>query len=146
MQDLSFLDETFSHSITNFAIFSLPDPEAAQAASHIHRTLQKDGTAVLTVWAESPTSETLQATHHATRSRTDSLPMFTRLYWKKASHVRKVLIDAGISEDKVDILKQEVYLILRTWRDGRELLGPWRGGRRRDGRRLRQAAGRCPAE
>jgi hypothetical protein len=41
--------------------------------------------------------------------------MFTRLYWKKASHVRKVLIEAGFSEDKVDILKQEVYLDFEDW-------------------------------
>jgi ubiquinone/menaquinone biosynthesis C-methylase UbiE len=113
MQDLTFPDETFSHSFTNFAIFALQDPEAAKAASHIYRTLQRGGKAFLTVWAESPTSETLQATHHATRSRTDSLPMFSRLYWKEHSHIRKVLLEAGFSEDSIDITQQEVYIDIK---------------------------------
>jgi ubiquinone/menaquinone biosynthesis C-methylase UbiE len=59
MQDLTFPDEMFTHSFTNFAIFSLPDNEAARAASHIYRTLKPGGTAAITTWAEAPQREIL---------------------------------------------------------------------------------------
>jgi len=48
MQSLTFPDEMFTHSFANFAIFSLPDDETAQTASHIYRTLKPGGTAALT--------------------------------------------------------------------------------------------------
>lgn len=112
MQDLTFPDETFSHSFTNFAIFALPDPEAARAASHIYRTLQEGGTAILTLWSQTPSRDTLEAAHHATRSRIDPLPMFTKLYWWEQSHIRKVLNEAGFSDDKIEISQKEVHIDL----------------------------------
>jgi SAM-dependent methyltransferase len=47
-QSLSFADDTFDASITNFGIFFFPDPGAG--ARQIYRTLKPGGTAVVTVW------------------------------------------------------------------------------------------------
>ncbi|KAF1949134.1 S-adenosyl-L-methionine-dependent methyltransferase [Byssothecium circinans] len=47
-QTLTFADDTFDASITNFGIFFLPDPVAG--AKQIYRTLKPGGTAVVTVW------------------------------------------------------------------------------------------------
>ena len=47
-QALSFADNTFDASITNFGIFFLPDPVAG--AKQIYRTLKPGGTAVVTLW------------------------------------------------------------------------------------------------
>ncbi|KAJ4296366.1 hypothetical protein N0V90_006411 [Kalmusia sp. IMI 367209] len=47
-QNLTFADDTFDASITNFGIFFLPDPVAG--AKQIYRTLKPGGTAVVTVW------------------------------------------------------------------------------------------------
>ena len=113
MQDLTFPDETFSHSFTNFAIFALSDPEAAKAAEHIHRSLRKGGTAFLTVWAETPTAVALTGAHRTTRSRTDDLPLFSKLYWHQDTHVRKVLVDAGFPDDQVEISQKEVFMDIR---------------------------------
>jgi hypothetical protein len=112
MQDLKFPDETFSHSFTNFAIFGLADPEAAKAATHIYRTLQKGGTAILTVWKETPSYDALQAAHYATRSRTDLLPLFLRIHWHEQSHIRKVLLEAGFSDERIEIYQKEVCIEL----------------------------------
>jgi ubiquinone/menaquinone biosynthesis C-methylase UbiE len=47
-QSLTFADDTFDASITNFGIFFLPDPVAG--AKQIYRTLKPGGTAVITLW------------------------------------------------------------------------------------------------
>jgi hypothetical protein len=47
-QNLTFADNSFDASITNFGIFFLPDPVAG--ARHIYRTLKSGGTAAVSVW------------------------------------------------------------------------------------------------
>ncbi|KAH7138072.1 S-adenosyl-L-methionine-dependent methyltransferase [Dendryphion nanum] len=47
-QSLTFPDDTFDASITNFGIFFLPDPVAG--ARQIYRTLKPGGTAAVTAW------------------------------------------------------------------------------------------------
>lgn len=47
-QSLTFADNSFDASITNFGIFFFPDPVAG--AKQIYRTLKPGGTAVVTLW------------------------------------------------------------------------------------------------
>ena len=49
-QNLSYEDDHFDISITNFGIFFYSDPE--KGAREIHRTLKKGGTAFVTCWKE----------------------------------------------------------------------------------------------
>jgi ubiquinone/menaquinone biosynthesis C-methylase UbiE len=101
MKDLMFTDNSFTHSFTNFAIFSIPDNEAAQAASHIYRTLKPGRTAAIATWAEALHKEVLQSIHQATRGTTSSLPTFKNAQWQEPAHLQHVLQRAGFSADKI---------------------------------------------
>jgi ubiquinone/menaquinone biosynthesis C-methylase UbiE len=50
--NLTFPDNTFNLSITDFVFAGLPDDVAA--ASHILQTLQPGGTGVIAVWKKTP--------------------------------------------------------------------------------------------
>ena len=49
-ENLTFEDDKFSHSITNFGIFLFLDP--VKAAAEIYRTLQPGDVAVVTSWSK----------------------------------------------------------------------------------------------
>lgn len=49
-QELRFDDEPFTHSIANFGIFALPDPE--KGLKEIYRTPKSGGTAAVTIWRD----------------------------------------------------------------------------------------------
>jgi ubiquinone/menaquinone biosynthesis C-methylase UbiE len=51
-QALTFPDEYFTHSFTNFVVANLDEPEVC--AGHIWRTLKKGGVAVVCTWAFMP--------------------------------------------------------------------------------------------
>jgi ubiquinone/menaquinone biosynthesis C-methylase UbiE len=106
MQDLTFPDKTFTHSIMNFAMFAMDTEDAAKAATHVYRTLQDNGVAVITVWDETATGDALQEAHQETRATMAILPVLSRSYWKYHSHIRKVLTRAGFSDDKITITKR----------------------------------------
>jgi ubiquinone/menaquinone biosynthesis C-methylase UbiE len=109
MQDLTFPDEMFTHSYTNFAIFFLPDNEAARAASHIYRTLKPGGTAAITTWAEAPQREILQSIRQSTHRTTSPLPAFRSLQWQDPARLEEVLQKAGFPADKISLAQQEVF-------------------------------------
>jgi ubiquinone/menaquinone biosynthesis C-methylase UbiE len=108
MQDLTFPDKTFTHSIMNFAMFAMDPPDALKATKHVYRTLREDGVAVITVWEETATGDAMQEAHNTTRSTDTILPVLSRSYWKHHSHIRKVLAEAGFSDDKIEITKRQV--------------------------------------
>jgi ubiquinone/menaquinone biosynthesis C-methylase UbiE len=108
MQDLTFADKTFTHSIMNFAMFAMDREDAGNATAHIYRTLRDDGIAVITTWEDTATGNAMQATHEKTRSTTTILPVLSRSYWGEHSHIRKVLTGAGFSDDKIEIEKRYV--------------------------------------
>jgi ubiquinone/menaquinone biosynthesis C-methylase UbiE len=109
MQDLTLPNDTFTHSLTNFAIFSLPDNEAARAASHIYCTLKPGGTAAITTWAEGPHKEIIQSIHESTRHTTSLLPLMKNLQWQDPAHLKRVLQGAGFAADKISLSQQEVF-------------------------------------
>jgi hypothetical protein len=121
MQDLTFPDDMFTHSFTNFAIFSLPDNEAAQAATHIYRTLKPGGTDAITTWTKAQ-KEIMQSTHQSTRSTTLSLPAFRNLQWQDPTHLKEVLQKAGFSANKISLLQQEVFLHIKDLHRWAEIL------------------------
>lgn len=47
MQDLTFADKTFTHSIMNFAMFEMDHKDAGNATAHIYQTLRDDVIAVI---------------------------------------------------------------------------------------------------
>ena len=104
-QALSFADETFTHSISNFVIFALPDP--VKATKDIHRTLQPSGTAILTSWRNSRVFKILQAARHSVRP--DLPPFATALYqWEAPEKLPEVLTAGGFKAKNIQLTDFEV--------------------------------------
>lgn len=108
MQDLSFPPETFTHSITNFAIFSLSDADATQAARQIFQTLRLGGTAILTTWGEVAHRPILEDLHRSTRVATKPLPTLEAIRWEDISHLNDVLENAGFEKSKIRLEQLEI--------------------------------------
>lgn len=133
MQDLTFPDATFTHSIMNFAMFALDHEDAAKTTAHVYRALKEDSVAVITVWEETATGDAMQEAHNTTRSTTTVLPVLLRSYWKHYSHIRDVLTTAGFADDKIEITKRKVDIEVKDmdrwsnvmWNLIRCLAGGW---------------------
>ncbi|KAL1798613.1 hypothetical protein ACET3X_002650 [Alternaria dauci] len=103
--DLTYPDETFTHSITNMGIFFFPD--AAKGAAQIYRTLKPGGTAVVTSWKSTGHMAVL---HEAQKAVKPDEPLFRWPVsddWFEASHLKKTLEGAGFKD--VDMHEKEVY-------------------------------------
>jgi len=99
-QELGFEDEKFTHSIMNFAIFILNDPD--MAAHEIWRTLKPGGTAVVTTWKENGFVDWIHRTQKSVRP---DLPLFA-VYdeeWQTAEKLQGTLERAGFDADKIRI-------------------------------------------
>jgi len=97
-----FEDGTFTHSITNFAIFTLPDP--AKGAREIRRTLKDGGVALVTVWSS---MDNLAIIHGAQKAIRPDLPVFNPASpdWFHDWKVRSVMEEAGFSKVEVKEVK-----------------------------------------
>lgn len=76
-QELTFLDNTFTHSFTSFAFHCLGDHDTA--ARQIYRTLKPGGIAVASIWVYMPHVEALQHAHWLTRGRDGPMPVLLPL-------------------------------------------------------------------
>ena len=97
-----FEDGIFTHSITNFAIFALPDP--VKGASEIRRTLKDGGMALVTVWSE---MDNMAILHGAQKAIRPDLPVFNPVSpdWYHDWKVRSVMEEAGFSKVEVKEIK-----------------------------------------
>ncbi|KAK2962044.1 putative S-adenosyl-L-methionine-dependent methyltransferase [Blattamonas nauphoetae] len=92
---LTFDDESFTHSISNFGIIFVPDPVAA--ARHIFRTLKHGGICISTSWEHWGYLPALQKAEQLIRP---DLPSFTDTFpvkWASESFVRSVFEDGGFT-------------------------------------------------
>jgi len=100
-QDLSGIkDNTFTHSITNFVIFALPDP--VKAAKEIYRTLKPGGVAAVTTWRHSGSLELFKRVAKAVRPNepvSDPISKDWSESWKPTS----VMEEAGFSKSNIKV-------------------------------------------
>ncbi|KAI9846076.1 MAG: hypothetical protein M1837_004332 [Sclerophora amabilis] len=105
-EELTFPDNTFSHSFSNFVVFFAPD--AVKATSQIHRTLKPGGTALITAW------DHLGFLPPALKVQKDirpDLPPFKMPIpdeWFTASHFEKVLSSAGF--EKISMTQKQTAM------------------------------------
>jgi ubiquinone/menaquinone biosynthesis C-methylase UbiE len=101
---LSFPDETFTHSLTNFGIFAFPN--AVKGASEIYRTLKPSGTAILTTWK---TPRTHAIMNDARRAIRPGLPAFASalLEWTKPEKLVDVLAAGGFERESIQQTEAE---------------------------------------
>jgi len=107
---LTFADNTYDLSLTNFVFAGLPDDTGA--ASHIMRTLKPGGTGVIAVWAEMPWHVALENAHHKTRGAEEPMAPFLSKSWYKKERIEQVTEEA--SWKGVKFVQKEAYLNLGT--------------------------------
>jgi ubiquinone/menaquinone biosynthesis C-methylase UbiE len=109
-QELTFPDNHFDLSITNFGIFFLPDPQ--QGANHIYRTLKPGGTAVVTTWKERRSMETIAEAQKSIRPDLKALHSPWAEHWAKEKSLRDVLTSAGFAPENVKIVEKRTDAIM----------------------------------
>ena len=103
--NLTFPDDTFTHSITSMGLFFFSDP--AKGTGHIYRTLKPGGTAIVTSWKS---AGYLAVLHEAQRAVKPEGPLF-RLpipeVWFQGEHLRATLEGAGFKD--IELSEETVY-------------------------------------
>jgi ubiquinone/menaquinone biosynthesis C-methylase UbiE len=105
-EKLTFADNTFTHSFTNFLIFGVQDPDAV--ANEIYRTMKPGAYACVTTWHRVAHEDALLAAHAATRGNEAKHPAMNRQMWKDPDKFKAVMLKAGFS--KVDVSQCETLL------------------------------------
>lgn len=114
---LDFKDNTFTHSITNIAIF-FTSSAGLDGAKEIYRTLQLGGTAVVNCWAHVTWLLPVKAVHDTIRP---GKPFPTPVVaWHDGKHIQNVMREAGFKEEDMRIEKSDAWAVvkrsgLRQW-------------------------------
>ncbi|RMZ66217.1 S-adenosyl-L-methionine-dependent methyltransferase [Pyrenophora seminiperda CCB06] len=109
-QKLTFEDNTFDTSITNFVFAGLADDVGA--ASQILRTLKPGGTGAIGVWKDMPWHVALENAHHKTRGADEPMAPFLSKSWYKKEKIEQVTKEAGWKD--VKFVELDAYLNLGT--------------------------------
>ncbi|KAM0542859.1 hypothetical protein ACHAPJ_012582 [Fusarium lateritium] len=104
---LKFDDETFTHTIANALIFTLPN-DGIDVMKETYRTLKPGGIAIVNSWAYTPTVPAIQAAAKKTRPAGTPLPRQGLEKWEDADFLRGVVIKGGFVPDKVTLSKRNV--------------------------------------
>lgn len=118
-----FEDATFTHSITNFGLFILPD--AVKGAKEIYRTLKPGGAALVTVWKE---MDTTAIVHGAQKAIRPDHPLWNPVSpdWMHEWKVKSVMEEAGF--ESVEVRTVENWWVTGDEEGFRELFrGPFWG-------------------
>ncbi|KAI9713122.1 MAG: hypothetical protein M1820_001107 [Bogoriella megaspora] len=107
-QALTFPDNYFTHSFTNFAFHCLGDHEAA--AHHVYRTLRSGGTAVATVWIDMPHVDAMHHAHYLTRGRSGPMPTLMPEENYKQSDLEASLVAGGFDKTNISFSEKNAYL------------------------------------
>jgi len=108
--NLTFADNTFDFSFTNFVFAGLSDDVGA--ASHILRTLKPGGTGVIAGWAEMPWQVALKNAHYKTRGAEEPMAPFLSKSCYQKEEIEHATRKAGWKD--VKFVGKEAYLNLGT--------------------------------
>lgn len=116
-EDLDFADNTFTHSITNIAIF-FTSSAGLDGAKEIYRTLRPGGTAVVNCWAHVTWLLPVRAVHETIRP---GKPFPTPVVaWHDGQHIQNVMRDAGFREESMRVERSDAWAVVK-----REGLRKW---------------------
>ncbi|KAF8849874.1 S-adenosyl-L-methionine-dependent methyltransferase [Acephala macrosclerotiorum] len=127
-QELTFPDEYFTHSFTNFVVSNLDEPEVA--AGHIWRTLKKGGVAVVSTWAFMPHDFPMKKASEVTRG---SEAKFA-LHWGGdcsylQSKLKDFMLSGGFEERNIKISTSDVFLEIKDSKRWATILWSYLGAR-----------------
>ena len=131
-ESLTYTDDSFDASLTNFGIFFFPDPVAG--AKQIYRTLKPGGTAVVTVWKTFGFKLILWEVQDRVKPANPLTELPLMEPWCDPKKLEKVLTDGGFGivqfsiinegmwgKDKADfvtvLLENFGALVARNWTD-----------------------------
>jgi len=103
-ESLTFKDNTFTHSITNFALFIFPNPD--KAAREIFRTLKPGGRAVATTWKANGFLDLVHRTQKRIRPDLPELVIYDN-EWTESDKLLNTLANAGFDAGKIRIEAKE---------------------------------------
>ncbi|KAH8773527.1 S-adenosyl-L-methionine-dependent methyltransferase [Diaporthe sp. PMI_573] len=107
-QKLTFPDENFNLSFTNFAFHCLGDHDSA--AAQIYRSLKPGGSAMASIWTFMPHVDALQHAHWRTRGKYGPMPTLLPLEGFKEPDLLKTLELGGFKPDNISCQNVECHL------------------------------------
>ena len=114
--DLKLADNSITHSLTNFSIFTFKDP--VQCLREIHRTLQPDGkgVALVSTWKR---FAVIEVVHRAQRLVRPDLPLMKipQPWFLREGYLKDMMVEAGFEAEKVRVVQRSVIIRGRD-RDG----------------------------
>ncbi|KAH6642174.1 S-adenosyl-L-methionine-dependent methyltransferase [Boeremia exigua] len=114
---LNFPDNTFTHSLTNIAIF-FTSSAGLDGAKEIYRTLQPGGTAVVNCWAYVTWLLPVKTVHDIIRpGKPFPTPVIA---WHDRQHIQKVMREAGFRGEDMRIESSDAWAVVK-----REGLREW---------------------
>jgi SAM-dependent methyltransferase len=109
-ESLSFPDNTFTHSITNIAIF-FTSSAGLDGAREIYRTLKPGGTAVVNCWAHVTWLFPVRAVHEVIRlGKPFPTPVVA---WHDGQHIQTVMKEAGFKEEDLRVERSDAWAVVR---------------------------------
>jgi ubiquinone/menaquinone biosynthesis C-methylase UbiE len=103
---LTFEDNFFTDSFSNFLIFLVKEPE--KVASQIYRTLKPGGVAIITTWAKTAHHDAIIRASDLTRGPETFHAYKEGGKWQTAKHLESVLAQAGFND--INISQSEAIL------------------------------------
>ena len=100
-EELSYPDNTFTHSYTNLGILFFTDPE--KGAAQIYRTLKPGGTAFVTTWEKLGYLPTIQKAQKIARPNDQPWRLPIDEDWFTKDKLRNVLGKGGFDPNKIQI-------------------------------------------
>ncbi|PVI00355.1 S-adenosyl-L-methionine-dependent methyltransferase [Periconia macrospinosa] len=107
-QEITFPDESFTHSFTSFAFHCLGDHD--KAAKHVYRTLKPHGVALASIWTSMPHVEALQHAHWRTRGKDGPMPTLLPLESFQEPQLRNALKAGGFKDENIKCYVKESFL------------------------------------
>ncbi|KAM3069222.1 hypothetical protein ACMFMG_010738 [Clarireedia jacksonii] len=100
-QELTFAENTFTHSIMNCVILRLSDTDATKACSEMFRTLRPGGVAMVSGWADVPHRMPMLAAHNATREPNSEALVGGAIRWVDGTLLRSSMEKGGFKDVKM---------------------------------------------
>jgi len=98
--ELTFPDNTFTTSITNFSIFTFQDP--LKCMQEVRRTLKPDGLAIVSTWKRFTVSNLIHTAQRAVRPDAQLMKV-PRAEFMEEGYLRDLIAEAGFLSDKIQV-------------------------------------------
>ena len=105
-EDLTFSNDTFTHSFASFLLMAVSDPD--KVTSEMYRTLKPGGTAFATIWE---TFGWLYVVHAARKVAKPDIPFFRSLVapeWQAEARLRSCLETGGFRIEDIEVKRSTV--------------------------------------